>query len=174
VAPTLEELVEAYFSVTDSEKILIEDTLAISEPSIHRSNLDAEIPSLTFPEFDERKLYGDTLCTVLNRRARKHGNKVNAEIMASRLLNLILLSVTFTTERRPYKETGGNEELWKALDSVSEAAKRNNKTFTYLRGFSYVEPDRLHLLKPATMRNWSRTAALNDADAIFEHLVRQQ
>jgi hypothetical protein len=42
-----------------------------------------------------------------------------------------------------------------------------------LRGFSYFEADRLHMLKPATMRNWCRTAALNDADAIFEHLVRK-
>jgi len=64
-------------------------------------------------------------------------------------------------------------ELWKALDDVATAAKRKNGSFSYLRGFRYFEPDRLHLLKPATMRNWCRTAALNDADAIFEHLVTQ-
>jgi hypothetical protein len=110
---------------------------------------------------------------VLNGRARKQGIKINAEMMLSDSLNLILLRVRFVSERKPYKEIGGNEELWRALESVSEAAKLNNNAFTYLRGFSYVEPDRLHLLKPATLRNWSRTAALNDADAIFEHLVGQ-
>ncbi len=58
-------------------------------------------------------------------------------------------------------------------DDVAAAAERKNGPFSYLRGFRYFDADRLHLLKPATMRNWCRTAALNDADAIFEHLVTQ-
>jgi hypothetical protein len=173
VTARLERLVEDYFCVTDTERILIEDTLFISEPSIHRSNLDADIPSLAFPEADERKLYADTLCNALNRVARKRGRIINAEIMTSKSLNLILLTLVFTDEHRPYAETGGCQELWNALDSVSKAAARTTNAFTYLRGFSYVESDRLRCLKPATMRNWSRTAALNDADAIYEHLVAQ-
>lgn len=169
----LEPLVESYFSVTEAERILIDDTLDIYQPSIHPQNLNADIPSLTFPTLSQRIQYSDTLCDVLNSRARKQGIKINAEMMLSNSLNLILLRVRFVRERKPYKEIGGNEELWSALESVSEAARLNNNAFAYLRGFSYVEPDRLHLLKPATLRNWSRTAALNDADAIFEHLVSE-
>jgi N-6 DNA Methylase len=51
VTDKLEELVEAYFSVTTAERILIEDTLTLSQPSIHRPNLDADIPSLALPSF---------------------------------------------------------------------------------------------------------------------------
>ncbi|HWP55166.1 MAG TPA: hypothetical protein VN476_13635, partial [Pyrinomonadaceae bacterium] len=167
----LERLVEDYFCLTDHERILIEDTLTLSQPSIHRSNLDSHIPSLIFPKTPNRKRYADTLCDVLNRRARKQGIRINAEMMVSHSLNLILLTVVFTDERKPYKEIGGDEKLWSALGEVEKAARRNNGTFSYLRGFSYFESDRLHMLKPATMRNWCRTAALNDADAIFEHLV---
>jgi hypothetical protein len=167
----LEPLVEDYFCVTDAERILIEDTLTLNQPSIHRSNLDSYIPALVFPETANRKRYANTLCEVLNRRAREQGIKINAEIMTSVPLNLILLTVVFTDERRPYRETGGDEKLWTALDEVCKAAQHDNRSFNYLRGFSYFESDRLHMLKPATMRNWSRTAALNDADAIFEHLV---
>jgi N-6 DNA Methylase len=170
---TLEPLVEAYFSVTDAERILIEDTLNIYQPSIHRHNLDSDIPSLEFPEPTARKRYADTLCDVLNRLARKQGIKLNAEARVSKSLNLILLTVIFTDERKPYKEVKGEEELWKALDRVSNAAQHSEGHFSYLRGFSYFEPDRLHMLKPATMRNWCRSAALNDADAIFEYLMRQ-
>jgi hypothetical protein len=93
--------------------------------------------------------------------------------MASRELGLIFLTVLFSDARKRYVEVGGDLELWKALDDVAAAAKDKNGSFSYLRGFRYFEPDRLHLLKPATMRNWCRTAALNEADAIFEHLVTQ-
>jgi hypothetical protein len=170
----LQPLVEAYYSVTDAEKMLIDDTLALNQPSIHRSNIDANIPALAFPEASDRKRYADTLCDVLNRRARKHDLRISAQGLASTKLNLIFLTVIFSGERKPYAESNGDDELWTALDRVSTAAKRDNRSLSYLRGFSYFESDRLHMLKPATMRNWSRTAALNDADAIFEYSVRQE
>jgi hypothetical protein len=167
----IQPLVDRYYSVTHAEQILIEDTLTLSQPSIHRSSLDADVPSLAFPELADRKRYADTLCDLLNRRARKHGIKVSAEGKASKALNLIFVTLIFGSERRDYAETGSDDELWNVLDDVAKAARRDAKPFSYLRGFSYFEPDRLHMLRPATMRNWSRTAALNDADAIFEHLA---
>lgn len=169
----IQPLVEEYFAVTDWEKILIDDTLSLSQPSIHRSSLDGEVPSLAFPEPADRKRYADTLTDVLAGRARKHGINIHAEARISKTLNLFFFTVIFGDKRKPYSEISGDEELWTALDRVSKAARQDSRPFSYLRGFSYFEPDRLHMLKPATMRNWSRTAALNDADAIFEHLVRQ-
>jgi hypothetical protein len=167
----LEALVGAYFSVTSCERILIDDTLSISEPSIHRHSLDGDVPSLEYPEKSARRLYADMLCDTLNRMARKQGIKISAGGIASKELNLIFMTVIFGGERKPYVETAGEAALWTALGRVNKAAKHESGPFSYLRGFSYFESDRLHMLKPATMRNWSRTAALNDADAIFEHLV---
>jgi len=166
----LEPLVEAYYRVTDAERILIADTLTLWQPSIHSHNLDKTIPSLAFPTLADRKRYADTLCDVLNRRARKQGIRIRAESMASKALNLIFFTVIFGSEAGPHKDAGGNDDLWKALKRVDEAAQRENGPFNYLRGFSYFKHDRLYMLKPATMRNWSRASALNDADAIFEHL----
>jgi hypothetical protein len=93
--------------------------------------------------------------------------------MVSETLNLILLTVLFSENAVPYQEVGGENELWAALDRIDKAARRDEGTFSYLRGFSLFESDRLYMLKPATMRNWCRTAALNDADAVFEHLAGQ-
>ncbi len=166
----LEPLVEAYYRVTDAERILIEDTLTLWQPSIHSHNLDKVIPSLAFPELPDRKRYADTLCEVLNRRARKQGIRIRAESMASKELSLIFFTVIFGNEGGPHKDAGGNSELWKALKRMDEAAQHESGPFNYLRGFNYFKHDRLYMLKPATMRNWSRTSALNDADAIFEHL----
>jgi hypothetical protein len=166
----LEPLVEAYYRVTDAERILIEDTLTLWQPSIHSHNLDKPVPSLAFPTLADRKRYADTLCDVLNRRARKQGIRIRAESMASKELNLVFFTVIFGNEGKPHRDAGGDDELWKALKRVDEAAQRENGPFNYLRGFNYFKHDRLYMLKPATMRNWSRTSALNDADAIFEHL----
>ena len=169
----LEPLIESYYSVTEAEKLLIEDTLALFQPSIHRRNFDSSVPTLLQPQSEDRKRYADILCEVLNRRSRKRAIIVRAEAMVSQTLKLIFFTVIFGDKTKPYAETGGDAELWQALDRVSEAAKRSSGPFSYLRGFSYFETDRLHMLKPATMRNWCPTAALNDADAIFEHLARK-
>jgi hypothetical protein len=170
----LEPLVEAYYRVTDAERILIEDTLTLWQLSIHSHNLDKAVPSLAFPTLADRKRYANTLCDVLNRRARKQGIHIRVESMASRELNLIFFTIIFGNETKPHRDAGGNDELWKVLKKVNEAAQRENGPFNYLRGFNYFQRDRLHILKPATMRNWSRTSALNDADAIFEHLSSKE
>jgi hypothetical protein len=169
----LEPLVETYFAVSDTERMLIADTLELWRPSIHKQNLDLEIPSLRFPEKEDRKLYARTLAAELNKFSRKKGIQISIEGMASRALNLVFVTVIFSDEKRPYRETGGDTELWQALVRVNRAAQKENGPISYLRGFTYCERDRIHILKPATMRNWCRTAALNDADAIFEQQNRK-
>lgn len=166
-------LVEQYFSVTDAEKILIEDTITLFQPSVHKRDINADIPSLAFPTRVARQAYADKLCDVLNQRARKQKIKVSAEARVSENLNLVLLTAMFTEKQEAYTEVRGEDALWVALNRISKAARKDDSMFSYLRGFKYFEPDRLHILKPATMRNWCRTAALNDADAIFEHLVTE-
>lgn len=169
----LEFLVERFYSVSDAEKLLIEDTLNIFQLSIHSRNFESSIPTLATPERADRKRYADRLCAVLNHRSRKKSIAVRAEAMVSEELKLILLTVIFGDKPRAYAETGGDVDLWNALERVSKAAEHSSGPFSYLRGFSYFEKDRLHMLKPASMRNWCPTAALNDADAIFEHLARK-
>jgi hypothetical protein len=166
----LELLVEGYFAVSENERILIADTLKLWQPSIHKQNLDLDIPTLRFPDSADRRKYADTLAMELNRFSHKQQVSIGVEGMASEELNLIFITVIFGNEKRPYRETGGDVELWNALAGVNKAAQRENAAFSYLRGFTYFERDRMHILKPATMRNWSRTSALNDADAAFEYL----
>lgn len=166
----LEPLVEAYYSVSDTERILIADTLELWQPSIHKPNLDLNIPALKFPDDKDRKQYADTLAGELHRFTRKERIRISVEGMASEELNLVFVTVIFGDEKRPYRETGGDAELFKALVRVNKAAEKENGPISYLRGFTYCARDRVHILKPGTMRNWCRTAALNDADAVFEYL----
>jgi hypothetical protein len=167
----LNPIVESFFRVSANERFLIEDTLALFDTSIHPNRLDAPVPALAFPNADDRKLYADTLCAELNRFARKEKIRASAHGIASEELGLIFITVTFAAEKLPYQETVKESALWKALAGANKAAQRENGAFLYLRGFTYCERDRIHILKPATLRNWCRTAALNDADAVFEHLA---
>lgn len=166
----VEPLVEAYFLVSDTERILISDTLELWQPSIHKQNLDLDIPALRFPTLKDRRSYADTLANELNRFSRKQQIRISVEGMASEELNLIFITVVFGKEKHRYRETGGNAELWKALGRVNKAAQKENGPISYLRGFTYFERDRMHVLKPATLRNWSKSSALNDADAALEYL----
>ncbi len=166
----LEPLVEAYFSVSDTERILITDTLKLWQPSIHKQNLDLDIPALRFPDDKDRKRYADTLAGELNHFSRKEQIHISVEGMASEELNLVFATVIFGGDKRPYRETGGDATLLEALDRMNKAAQKENGPISYLRGFTYCARDRIHILKPGTMRNWCRTAALNDADAVFDHL----
>lgn len=166
----LEPLVNKYFLVTPDERILIDDTLDIFQKSIHKSNLQGNIPAIRFPERRDRELYSETLCDALHRMSRKQSIQFHAQGMASEQLNLIFMTIIFRNQKQPYEELNGDNALWKALGDMNEAAQRDNGPLSYLRGFSYFQRDRLHILKPATLRNWCRTAALNDADAIFEYL----
>jgi hypothetical protein len=169
----LQPLVEEYFSVSEDEKILIQDTFEISQRSIHRHGLDGDVPSLAFPDAKQRKLYADTLSGALNRYVRKQGIRISAQGMASPEFNLMFMTIIFGKEKKAYAEVTGEKEIWAALARLDKAAKHENGPFSYLRGFSFFEQDRLHMMKPAVRRSWSRTAALNDADAIFEHLAEQ-
>ncbi len=165
----LEPLVEAYYSVSSTEKMLIEDTLRLWKESIHKANLDAAIPAIVFPAKADRKQYAETLCAELNKFSRRQNIRISAEGKVSQDLHLMLMTVIFGEKKTAYTETEGDGALWAALQGVDAAAMRENGRLHYLRGFSYFEPDRVHILKPATLRNWSRTAALNDADSIYEH-----
>jgi len=164
----LEPLVEAYYAVSDSERVLIEETLLLWKESIHKSNLENDIPAIAFPGEAERKLYADTLCGELARFSRKPHLRISAEGRVSQDLQLVLMTVIFSGRKTDYQEIEGDPALWQALQKMDAAAAQDNGRLHYLRGFTYFEPDRIHILKPATLRNWSRTAALNDADAIFE------
>ncbi len=166
----LEPLINSYYRVSDSEWVLIEDTLEVFRPSIHRPNLDASIPALRFPDEHDRKRYANTLVQSLERCTQRGTSRFHVEGMASEELNLVLVIVHFSGHHGAYSEAGSDPELWEMLKKLQSAAKHRQGTFSYLRGFSFFDHDRLYILKPATLRNWCRTAALNDADTIFEYL----
>ena len=55
--------------------------------------------------------------------------------------------------------------------SEAKAIKVERHKLAYARGFTLFERDRAYVLKPLARRHWTRTAALNDADAMFAAML---
>jgi hypothetical protein len=63
------------------------------------------------------------------------------------------------------------EEL---LNKIRDSSGDFVGTIHYLRGFAFYEGTNVHLLKPLSRRYWTRTAALNDADEILSHMMKEE
>ena len=61
---------------------------------------------------------------------------------------------------------GDYRELLATLDRLRRAYRKQLGSVELLRGLKVFHEDTLYLFKPFHMRFWTRTAALNDADAI--------
>lgn len=171
----LDELILEYFSVSDAERALIKDTCELLAPSIRKTPNSKSFPAVEAPSDQDVSEYGNTLAEVLNSWARSTRSKFKIEVEASKHapgVRLRLLSLKMQPNKRlRHLKTGDDQNIFEAvLKRMENALRDEDHSFQYLRGFTYFEGSRLHLLKPNTRRHWSRTAALNDADEILSHL----
>ena len=70
-----------------------------------------------------------------------------------------------------YTEAGAPDEVAKAIAGIEKAITVEHRKLAYARGFTLFERDRAYVLKPLARRHWTRTAALNDADAMFAAML---
>ncbi|MBE0543417.1 MAG: N-6 DNA methylase [Verrucomicrobia bacterium] len=163
----IEPLVFEYFGVTATEKILIEDTLNCFIPSSTPGSLDGEIPTLDDSSPDERAAYAKQLCQTLNIWGRGKGLSLSAQSRIAEKFGLSLLILTKGKTTTNYRESEGQTEVAEAIAGIEKAITDKRHKLAYARGFTLFEPNRALVLKPLARRHWTRTAALNDADAMF-------
>jgi len=68
-------------------------------------------------------------------------------------------------------EAATPDEVAKAIAGIEKAVIVEHRKLAYARGFTLFEHDRAYVLKPLARRHWTRTAALNDADALFATML---
>ncbi len=66
-------------------------------------------------------------------------------------------------------EIRGNLSHW--LKQGLEASVRQSPTIRSEREMLWFESERIHIIRPATLIHWTRTAALNDADTIYGQIA---
>ncbi len=163
----IEPLVCEYFGVTAKERILIEDTLNCFIPSSTPGSLDGDIPTLDDSSSEERAAYAKQLCQTLNTWGRGKGLSLSAQGRVAERFGLSLLILTKGKTTTSYRETEAQTEVAEAIAGIEKAITVEHRKLAYARGFTLFEPNRALVLKPLARRHWTRTAALNDADAMF-------
>lgn len=170
----LNRLVYDYFGVCGWERHLIDDTVNIFYPSSIPPSFDSEKLLTTKPSTpDHRKAYASTLVTTFRGWSR---TKLSLWAQSCFAPKLGLAFVTFGVGGRAkkYKETTAEDKVEELLDRIRQVATQKEGVIRYLRGFSFYEDTMVHLLKPLSRRYWTRTAALNDADEILAHMMKEE
>jgi hypothetical protein len=167
----IEPLVFEYFGVTATERILIEDTARLFIPSSTPSKVDGDIPTLDDSSVEQRREYANQLCQTINTWGRGNGQLLSARGCIAERLGLSLLVLTKGKIKAGYTETIAPDEVAKAIAGIEKAITIEHRKFAYARGFTLFERDRAYVLKPIARRHWTRTAALNDADAMFAAML---
>ena len=163
----IEPLVFEYFGVTATERILIEDTVRVFIPASTPGTLDGDIPTLDDSAVQDRAEYAKQLCQTINTWGRGQGELLSARGCIAEEIGLSLLVLTKGKTKTDYTEAAAPDEVANAIAGIQKAIKVEHRKLTYARGFTLFERDQAYVLKPLARRHWTRTAALNDADAMF-------
>jgi len=170
----IEPLVFEYYGVTPVERVLIEDTVKLFIPSSTPGTLYGDIPTLDNSSEEERTEYAKQLCQTINTWGRGKGVLLNARGCIAEKLGLSLLVLTKGKTKTGYTEKAAPTEVANAIAGIEKAIALEHRKLAYARGFTLFERDRAYVLKPLARRHWTRTAALNDADAMFAAMLEPE
>ncbi|MET4236335.1 hypothetical protein ABIA85_009650 [Bradyrhizobium sp. LA6.10] len=163
----IEPLIEDYFDIQPSERILLADTLNIVIPSIQPTQARMPVPTVEYSSNDQRNVYVRRLCETLNSWSRAKDANVSGVAIASNQMGIGL-----TILRKGAKSTPASPEdrdvhgLLQTLDRLRKAINAQDRALSSTRGLMIFEDNSLYLLKSINRRFWTETAALNDADEI--------
>ena len=75
----------------------------------------------------------------------------------------------------PYQEATAENKTEEIITKIKAVSTIDLVATTYrkLQGFAFYEADRVHIIKPLSLRHWTCTAALNDADDILSQMLEE-
>jgi hypothetical protein len=160
-------LVDEYFDVLPTEKVLVDDTIRVIVPSTRPSRNRQHVPTITPSKADQRNDYIRRLCDTLNGWAKGSAFVVQGSATAS--MNIGLGLVVLQKTRRGELTSMHLEDLGDllvVLEHLRQVTSQKINMVEIIRGIKIFDGDRLYLMKPIGQRFWTQTAALNDADEI--------
>jgi Eco57I restriction-modification methylase len=177
----LEPFVYEYFGLTKEEIALIEDTCEIYEKSATPERYDKPLKTLDKTTEQDRLQYSKWLCNTLNNWILEAWQPDRppfffcTESTRFNTLGQVLITLYKTKTKRKNTEVDHKGvEMINAFKRISTASISEKGSLAYLRGIVFVENDKIHILKPDMLGKWTRTAALNDAQDLFDLIITSQ
>lgn len=166
--------VYAYFEISTWEQFLIEDTVEIFRRSSTPGSLDSpKLVTARFSEPEDRKEYAETLVSTFQSWTSSNANLWALTTVAPEA-KLAVLTFGVGGRAREYSEVNAEQRVEDLLGRIRESSSDSQgSVFRRLRGFLFYEGNQAHLVKPLARRYWTRTAALNDADEILAHMMKE-
>ena len=163
----IEPLIEDYFDIQPSERILLGDTLNIVIPSIQPTQARMPVPTVEHSTNDQRNAYVNRLCETLNYWSRGKDAHVSGAAIASDQMGIGLTILRKGSKSKPTSPDYGDVQgLLRTLDRLRKAIDAQDRALSSTHGLMIFEDNSLYLLKSINRRFWTETAALNDADEI--------
>jgi type I restriction-modification system DNA methylase subunit len=164
---SIELLLDEYFDILPSERMLIDDTVEVIIPSSLPTRARRVIPTISPSTQAQQDSYVMQLCDTLNGWAKGGPFTVQAHTIASTKLGIgIAILRKAPAGRAAFLEPDDSSSLLAALERLRKVTSRRLNMFELVRGAKVFDRDHLYLVKPIGRRFWTRTAALNDADEI--------
>jgi hypothetical protein len=178
----LEPLIYEYFGLTDQEIALVEDTVNIFIPSSTPTNrhssklktLDPVEKSNVSP-YEEKGLgtYADVLTKTLNKWAETENSdyRVHAKGGTDLESGIAMVTVSLGQGGKPFQSRPLSNELSNVLAAYHSSISTTLGTVEYDRDIFFFNGNKLHIIRPNLLINWTRTAALNDAARIYGDII---
>lgn len=182
VQQEIEPLIYQYFGLTDQEIKIIEDTVNVFIPSsTPGTRYSSQIVTLDpvernhVPPYAGKSLaaYADTLTDTLNTWAGQESSNchVRAEGGIDSNTGLAMVSIVLSDSKAEYKEIELSGHLTEILSKYYHAVSKTSSTLIYERDILFFLADRIYIIRPNILLNWTRTAAINDAARIFGEIA---
>lgn len=179
----VEPLIYRYFSLTEQEIALIEDTIRIFEPSSTPTTWQSE-RTVTLDPVEEARIepyasqglsvYADALTKTLNTWAQAEGSgyRVYAQGGTDGQTGLAMVTLVLSHKEAPYQQKDLSRKLTETLERLrSHSSERRGTFLLYERDLFLFQGEQIHIVRPNVLSNWTRTAALNDAARIFRDIA---
>ncbi|MBX2850192.1 MAG: SAM-dependent methyltransferase [Phycisphaeraceae bacterium] len=166
-------LVDRYFDILPTEKLLVEDTVRVVIPSVQPRTGQAA-PTIVQASGLHRSMYIRRLCATLNGWSKNSGFTVQANQSASseQGIGVIVLQRSLRDEKMPPPEP--SDDVLAVLDRLRDAAMQKMNSYELASGVMVFDEDMIFIVKPLSYRFWTRTAALNDADEIAGSILMKR
>ena len=173
VRGSTEALIDEYFDILPTEKVVIDDAVRVIIPSVRPTRRRPIVPTID-PSNEElqRDDYVNRLCETLNGWAKSGPFIVQGRADASARLGIgvaVLQKIRIGgVASMPPKDLG---DLLSALNHLRNLTSQKLNTLELIRGAKVFDRDSLYIVKPIGQRFWTQTAALNDADEVASTIL---